>query len=273
MTRPLPYTDCHTHLETLNASELAGFTKQLYSAVLPHKTADKHLIWNMGLQPSLWKAFTRNIDDPLELYWHGIGFHPWNVAACSSQELNYELEIFDQLIEEDATGLIGEIGLDFSTKYLYTQDNQRYVLDHILKKAQKTNAQALSLHAVKSTEAVLDMLEQHGILPCSQQNAAVIFHWFSGNSQELYRARKLGCYFSINQRMLQSKKGRAYLQSIEPCRLLLESDELIRSCQGDKACYQNLLESSLQSIAEITHLEQAYLQDLFADTSRLWSFE
>mgnify|MGYP004492342999 CR=1 FL=1 len=68
--------------------------------------------------------------------------------------------------------------------------------------------------------AVLDVLERHG----ATRSNACILHWFSGSSQELARARELGCHFSVNPNMLATKRGRAYVRQIPPNRLLLETD-------------------------------------------------
>ncbi len=64
----------------------------------------------------------------------------------------------------------------------------------------------LSIHAVKAAGEALDVLERAGALAGN----ACIFHWFSGTSDELQRAVRAGCFFSINPRMLATKRGRAY---------------------------------------------------------------
>ena len=78
----------------------------------------------------------------------------------------------------------------------------------------------ISIHAVRSATAVLDVLERHR----ATHNNACILHWFSGSSQELAHARELGCHFSVNPNMLATKRGRAYVPQIPPERLLLETD-------------------------------------------------
>ena len=51
-----------------------------------------------------------------------------------------------------------------------------------------------------------------------------ILHWFSGTSDELTRARRLGCYFSLNA-CWKRNEGRAYARAVSADRLLLETDE------------------------------------------------
>ena len=82
----------------------------------------------------------------------------------------------------------------------------------------------ISIHAVRSAGAVLDVLESHGLLIPNPDSPVIIFHWFSGTSDELVRAREAGCYFSVNERMLATKRGREYARQIPLDRLLLETD-------------------------------------------------
>ena len=91
----------------------------------------------------------------------------------------------------------------------------------------------LSVHAVKSVGVALDLMESVGLVapgapqaPQNPQGTAVIFHWFSGSGVELARAIECGCYFSINPRMLSTKRGRAYVQQIP-------EEKLLRRCRLD----------------------------------------
>jgi TatD DNase family protein len=76
------------------------------------------------------------------------------------------------------------------------------------------------VHAVRSADAVLDVLDRTGCLANNQ----VIFHWFSDSSQALTRAIRAGCSFSVNARMLATKRGREYAKAIPKECLLLETD-------------------------------------------------
>ena len=70
----------------------------------------------------------------------------------------------------------------------------------------------------------MDILESNGLLDRSTNSPTIIFHWFSGTSDELIRARHAGSFFSINERMLVTKRGREYARQIPLNRLLLETD-------------------------------------------------
>ena len=82
----------------------------------------------------------------------------------------------------------------------------------------------LSIHAVRAAGATLDILESSGLLKNDPNSPTIIFHWFSGTSDELVRARHAGSFFSINERMLATKRGREYARQIPLNRLLLETD-------------------------------------------------
>ena len=55
-------------------------------------------------------------------------------------------------------------------------------------------------------------------------NCKVIMHWFSGNIDELNLCIKRDFYFSINPKMLNTKKGRMIIEKIPINRMLIESD-------------------------------------------------
>ena len=78
----------------------------------------------------------------------------------------------------------------------------------------------ISIHSVRAASEALDTLQRFDM----PHNSTCIFHWFSGTSDELARARALGCYFSVNARMLATKRGREYARQIPLDKLLLETD-------------------------------------------------
>ncbi len=143
----------------------------------------------------------------------------------------------DKNLANEKRILIGEIGLDFTTSYQCFAQEQIKLLSFIFKTIKQSDKRfVLSLHARKSSGQVLELLAAQKLLiprvprnigSLEQENQQVnyIFHWFSDSSQELYEVRKAGAYFSIGHRMLASKKGRSYAQSIESDSLLLETDD------------------------------------------------
>lgn len=152
----------------------------------------------------------------------GVGLHPWWLAdgRCSATEIDLLCEVAAQ------ERLIGEVGLDFSARFAGSEPLQVQAFDRLCDAlAQHPLAgRVISIHAVRSAGTVLDALESYGLLTPSPNSPAIIFHWFSGTSNEFVRARNAGCYFSVNERMLATKRGREYARQIPLDRLLLETD-------------------------------------------------
>lgn len=152
----------------------------------------------------------------------GIGLHPWWLAdgRCGPAEVNLLCEVAAQ------ERYIGEVGLDFSARFAGSEPLQIQALNRLCDALVQhpLTGRVISIHAIRSAGAVLDVLESHGLLIPNPDSPAIIFHWFSGTSNELARARNANCYFSVNERMLATKRGREYARQIPLDRLLLETD-------------------------------------------------
>lgn len=152
----------------------------------------------------------------------GVGLHPWWIAdgRCGAAEVDLLCELATR------ERFIGEVGLDFSSRFAGTEEIQTQAFEQLCQTLSQHSIprRVLSIHAVRSAKAVLDILESNGVFNDSPNSLTVIFHWFSGTSDELARARNAGCYFSINERMLATKRGREYARQIPLNRLLLETD-------------------------------------------------
>lgn len=152
----------------------------------------------------------------------GAGLHPWWLAdgRCGPAEVNLLCEVAAQ------ERYIGEVGLDFSARFAGSEPLQIQALDRLCDALVQHPlvGRVISIHAVRSAGTVLDALESHGLLIPNPDSPVIIFHWFSGTSDELVRARNAGCYFSVNERMLATKRGREYVRQTPLDRLLLETD-------------------------------------------------
>ncbi len=152
----------------------------------------------------------------------GVGLHPWWIAdgRCGTAEVGLLCEL---AIRER---LIGEVGLDFSPRFAGTEGNQTQAFERLCRTLSQSPlpGRVLSIHAVRAAGATLDTLESNDLLKDVPNSPTIIFHWFSGTSDEFVRARIAGCYFSVNERMLATKRGREYARQIPLDRLLLETD-------------------------------------------------
>lgn len=146
------------------------------------------------------------------------GLHPWWLAdgTCGGAEI--------ALLEAHATScrFLGEIGLDGGARGNSSMATQQEALRRVAQAAARNPlpGRVVSIHAVRTAATVLDILEETGLA----STAACIFHWFTGTSDELWRAVRAGCLFSINERMLATKRGREYARILPEEALLLETD-------------------------------------------------
>lgn len=151
------------------------------------------------------------------------GLHPWWLVdgRCGERDVEGLCEIVS------ATRLVGEVGLDYSPARC-AGDGARELQKRALERICSAAAQAsradephvISLHAVRAAGDVLDVLERTG----AAERCRCVLHWFSGTSDELARARALGCWVSFGERSLATRRGRAYARSYPAGRLLVETD-------------------------------------------------
>ncbi len=152
----------------------------------------------------------------------GLGAHPWYIS--DERVTQKDIELLLELMEQ--APYIGEIGLDFSSRYCIDglQELQVSAFTQICKRAaelsQDSKPRVLSMHTVRSVDVVLDILERTR----AAQACVPIIHWFSGSSEELQRAIKLGCWFSVGEMSLKTKRGREYAKVYPKDRLLTETD-------------------------------------------------
>ena len=142
-----------------------------------------------------------------------LGLHPQLVADHSQEVLLWEKHLPE-------TRYVGEVGLDAGPKYYRSLELQKEIFERILKQCAKARGKILTIHSVRAAKAVLDMIEAH--LPAKDGQA--VLHWFTGSKPEARRAVDLGCYFSVNGRMLETDKGRELVRSFPLERLLTETD-------------------------------------------------
>lgn len=193
----------------------------------------------------------------------GMGLHPWwagEFDAAANWDRLYGLVARNRFI--------GEVGLDLSPRRADTREAQLDALVCIAHACARTGNKVLSVHAVRAVDQVLDVFEHASVFGGLTGNACII-HWFSGTSDQLTRARWVGCYFSVNPRMLESKRGRAYAQAIPADRLLLETDEPASAgAPWSAARVRKLLEETLAQLAALRDDDPAELRERIAQTSR-----
>lgn len=199
--------DAHFHVGFV--ADPAAFTAQVLKARVP--------LFAVSVTPGEYQQTKAALGAMVGEVRLGVGLHPWWVPADEGK-LRPILATFDAALSE--TDFVGEVGLDFSKRRTGTRDAQLTTFRHIAKQCVDAGGKVLSLHCVKAYDDMLRILEETG---CPEA-CTCIFHWFSGSSQQLQQAIKAGCFFSVGQRMLTTKKGREYVKAIPLNRLLLETD-------------------------------------------------
>ncbi len=143
----------------------------------------------------------------------GLGMHPQLITSGYD-----DITLFKYLFER--SHYIGEIGLDFSKEYVKTKEIQMDVFREIIKLCEEHGERVISIHSLKAVNYVIEILKEYKI----QKNNTYIFHWFTGSVSQLEKAIELGCYFSINPRMLKTKSGIEIVKTVPVSRMLLETD-------------------------------------------------
>ena len=150
------------------------------------------------------------------------GLHPWWLSDGRAGEK----DVADLVELASQTRLVGEVGLDFSPAHAGGDVRERQVaaLTRVCAAAATASDPArphvISLHAVRATDAVLDILETTR----TAERCRCVLHWFSGSTPELWRAVRAGCLFSLGERSLATRRGREYARILPAERLLTETD-------------------------------------------------
>ena len=115
---------------------------------------------------------------------------------------------------------IGEVGLDFNNHYYSSKEKQIKMFSEIIKICSELGNKLISIHSVKSAEYVLRILEEFK----TTSNNHCVLHWFTGSKNQIMKAIELGCYFSVNKKMLNTKGGRDLIKMIPKNKLVVETD-------------------------------------------------
>lgn len=239
------YVDFHTHLDLypdLPAAIAACDRRR--TATLTVTTTPKAFIRN------------RELADVSEFVRVGLGLHPQLVAERSG-----EIALFEKLLRRSR--YVGEVGLDAGPRHYRSLELQKSIFERILRLCADEGGKILSIHSVRATKLVLDMLEMH--LPSHRETP--VLHWFSGNISEVRRAVALGCYFSVNERMLASPNGRRIVREIPENRLLTETDGPFVERDGQPIAAGDVVRA-VEEIAAVRKCNVLNVQALVVDNLR-----
>ncbi|WP_367898800.1 Qat anti-phage system TatD family nuclease QatD [Leptospira sp. WS58.C1] len=196
------FVDFHCHLDLFKDFEL--IVKQTEEAKVHTLT--------VTTTPKAWSK-NRDLTKNLKYVQAALGLHPQIIS-----ERSHEIEIWNEFQKE--TRFIGEIGLDRGPMHLSSIELQKVILKRILIACAKSGDKILSLHSVQASQLLLEMLEE--FFP--YRKGKIILHWFIGNKNQIEKALRLNCFFSINRQMLNSKRGTQIAGVLPSDRILTETD-------------------------------------------------
>lgn len=156
--------------------------------------------------PSEWQTLSRENHGHRVLW--AIGLHP------GERQTGDALSAFQEGASKARA--IGEVGLDYRRGTVTSPVDQRRSLAAVLESIEGMK-KIVSVHSVSAADAIIDMLAKSSVPGC-------ILHWFLGSPRDIDRAVDLDMFFSVNERMLRSSRGRAVMGSLPPNRVLLETD-------------------------------------------------
>lgn len=176
------------------------------------------------------------------------GLHPWWVREPD------DARGLERLVGE--VGHVGEVGLDASARHASTLHAQVAAFERVCVACARAaaadgRARVLSVHAVRSAGTVLDILERTG----AAARCRCVLHWFSGSAEELWRAVRLGCSFSLGERALATRRGREWARVLPADRLLTETD--LPPERGSALLAEDVAESLLRAARAIARARGA----------------
>lgn len=252
------FVDTHVHLDLMtNGVEIARAAQDLgiglfCTTVTPHDTA------------AALKRFSNRPNVRV-----GAGLHPWWLADGTCGDA--DVEMLEDLVV--CSRYVGEVGLDAGKRGAAGLEQQTTAFERIMTAVSEhpLPGRVISIHAIRSVNRVLDILERTDTFATS----SCILHWFSGSSDELWRAVRLGCFFSINEHMLATKRGREYARILPDNRLLLETDAPPKlNAPYELTAIERSLETTLNHLADLRHTDPNSLgASIVARSAQLLDFE
>lgn len=191
------YMDAHMHFDLYKNRE----------EVLKYIEKNKSYTIAMTNLPELYEKY-KKIYKGYKYINFALGFHPELVSEYYGQ-----IKLFLNLCNN--ARYIGEVGLDFSKADKKEKDRQISIFSQIVNSCNEEN-KIMSIHSRRAAKEVIELLKDY--------KGKAILHWYSGSYKELYSVIERGFYFSINQQMIRSEKGREIIKKIPVKQLLIESD-------------------------------------------------
>lgn len=160
--------------------------------------------------PKAWLATSKVFEKYKNIY-VSLGLHP-EIAESKANEVDLLIDSIKK------TSFVGEVGIDGTTRFSNSLLLQTTIFEGVLQECEAQNGKIISIHSRGAESNVLSLLSKY------PDCGTPILHWFSGRIKELEFAITLGCWFSVNPIMCNTKKGISLISRIPKDKLLPESD-------------------------------------------------
>ncbi len=237
--------DLHCHIDLFPDSvALIAMCEQDQIVTLAVTTTP--LAWTQNRQ---WTAGSR--------YVHAaVGLHPELVG-----ERHTEIVLLEGALEESP--FVGEIGLDGSPRHRKSWEIQKHVFARALSSAQRLGGRVASVHSRRAAADVLRCIEEH----TTSKRVLPILHWFSDSVAVAKRAVRLGCYFSVNHRMLKGAAGIKLIRNLPSDRLLTETDAPFTMVDDHKTEPRNIA-ATVERLAIARGVSLLEMREILATNAR-----
>lgn len=188
------------------------------------------------------------------------GLHPWWVRRPEDADALISVLL--------GARFVGEVGLDAAPRHAGTWAAQLEAFERVCAACAETSEpeapKVLSIHAVRAAGAVLDVLERTG----AGERCRCVLHWFSGSSDDLWRAARMGCRFSLGERSLATRRGREFAR-ILPAELILSETDLpeARGARTSADEVASSLERTISAVATARGVKSGEVRRLFVDNA------
>lgn len=225
--------DSHCHLDLMsNITSIAREVKRDVVGILA-----------VGTTPMAYLKEMEMFGDAENIH-VALGLHPQLVGSGYD-----DWKLFESLVKQ--CHYIGEVGLDFSKDYISTKERQIEIFKKIVFCCEKYGNKVVSIHSLKSAATVLEILSQ---LRRDKKNTYIL-HWFTGTLVQMENALDLGCFFSINPKMLKTKSGINLIQNIPNNRILLETDAPFSAKPQNTKHLNIILQNMIEDISRLKGID------------------
>ena len=183
-----------------------------------------------------------------------LGFNPQQI-----KDISFNKRLF--LHQLSTTKYVGEVGLDFSKRYIDTKDKQIEVFDFICKES-AVKHKILSVHIRNSEKETFEIMKKNNV-------TKAIIHWYSGSVQMMQHYIDEGYYFSVNANMCITNNGKKIISAIPTDRILVESDGPFTKIESSK--YKPIALSKTYALINSIVKEKNFEHIVFDNFNRLLS--